>query len=723
MLERTKRLPPAPQAERHPTTSTRHGITLVDDYAWLRADNWREVMRDPGLLDPKIRGYLEAENDYTATALAHTEPLQEALFAEMKGRIKEDDSTVPSADGPFAYYTRYREGGQHPILCRQLRDGGAEQALLDGDVLAAGKAYFQLGGSAHSPDHKLLAWSADDKGSEIDTLRMRDLSTGHDLPDEIPDAEGSIVWSADSTVLYYVRLDTNHRPSRVYRHRLGTPATDDALVYEEQDSRFFVSLGELQSRRFATISVHDHETSESWLLDLANPDAKPRLVAPRETSVQYDVEHHPNWDGEERLVIRTNAGKAEDFKVMLAPLADPARENWRDLIPHRRGIFVLSIIVLSDWLIRLEREDSLPRIVVCHIASGEEHTIAFPEEAYSLGADGGYEFVTDRLRFFYSSMTTPNEVWDYDLKTRARTLLKRQEVPSGHDPAAYVTRRIQARAPDGELVPISILHRRDVKPDGTAPLLLYGYGSYGYAIPASFATGRLSLVDRGFVYAIAHIRGGTDKGWHWYQDGKLRKKPNTFTDFIAAAEHLHQIGYAAQGKIIAQGGSAGGLLDGRHRQHAARSVRRHHRRRAVRRRRKHHARRHAAADAAGMAGVGQSDHRRAGIPHHARLFTVRQRAGAGLSGAACARGTDRSARDLLGAGEVGCEAARARHGKQSAGIPHQHGGRSRRRGGTFRPAQGGRVVVCFRDRCRGSTDCLTNFIDCRADIFAGRRYW
>jgi oligopeptidase B len=562
MLERTKRLPPAPQAERHPKTSTWHGITLVDDYAWLRADNWREVMRDPSLLDPKIGDYLEAENVYVKAALAHTEPLQEALFAEMKGRIKEDDSTVPSPDGPFAYYTRYREGGQHPILCRQRRDGGDEQALLDGDALAAGKAYFQLGGSAHSPNHTLLAWSADDKGSEIDTLRMRDLSTGHDLPDEIPDAEGSIVWSADSTVLYYVRLDANHRPSRVYRHRLGTPAADDALVYEEQDSRFFVSLGELQSRRFAAISVHDHETSESWLLDLANPDTEPRLIAPRETSVQYDVEHHPNWNGEERLVIRTNAGTAEDFKVMLAPLANPARETWRDLIPHRRGIFVLSIIVLSDWLIRLEREDSLPRIVVRHFASGEEHTIAFPEEAYSLGADGGFEFVTDRLRFFYSSMTTPNEVWDYDLKTRARTLRKRQEVPSGHDPAAYVTRRIQARAADGEMIPISILHRRDVKPDGTAPLLLYGYGSYGYAIPASFATGRLSLVDRGFVYAIAHIRGGTDKGWHWYQDGKLAKKPNTFTDFIAAAEHLRQIGYAAQGKIIAQGGSAGGLLMG-----------------------------------------------------------------------------------------------------------------------------------------------------------------
>jgi len=562
MLERTTRLPPAPRAERHRTTSTWHGTTLTDDYAWLRADNWREVMRDPSVLDPKIRGYLEAENAYTKAALAHTEALQETLFAEMKGRIKEDDSTVPSPDGPHAYYTRYREGGQHPILCRQPRDGGAEQELLDGDALATGKAYFQLGGSAHSPDHKLLAWSADDKGSEFDTLRVRDLSTGHDLPDEIPDAEGSIAWSADSTAFYYVRLDANHRPSRVYRHRLGTPASDDTLVYEEQDSRYFVGIEKLQAGRYAVISAHDHETSESWLLDLKLPDARPRLIAAREKPVQYDVEHHPDWDGEDVLVIRTNADKAEDFKIVLAPLASPGRENWRDLIPHRRGIFVLTTIVLSDWLIRLERENSLPRIVVRRIAGGEEHTIAFPEEAYALGADGGYEFVTDGLRFFYSSMTTPNEVWDYDLKTKARVLRKRQEVPSGHDPAAYVTRRLQARAPDGELVPISILHRRDVKPDGTAPLLLYGYGAYGHSIPASFATGRLSLVDRGFVYAIAHIRGGTDKGWHWYQDGKLAEKPNTFADFIAAAEHLLETGYAASGRIIAQGGSAGGLLMG-----------------------------------------------------------------------------------------------------------------------------------------------------------------
>jgi oligopeptidase B len=562
MLDRTPRLPPAPRAERHAKTSTWHGITLTDDYAWLRADNWREVMRDPSVLDPKIRAYLEAENAYTKAALASTEKLQETLFAEMKGRIKEDDSTVPSPDGPYAYFIRYREGGQHPIFCRQPRAGGAEQVLVDGDALAAGKAYFQLGAMSQSPDHKLLAWSADDKGSEMDTLYVRDLKTGADLADRVPDVSGPPVWIADSSAFYYIRLDENHRPSRVYRHRVGTSSSDDTLIYEEPDGRFFVGLGQTQSRRFADISVHDHETSETWLIDLATADAKPWLIAAREHSVQYDVEHHPDWSGEEVLFIRTNADSAEDFKIAVTPLGNTARAQWRDLVPHRRGTYLLDVTLLRDWMIRLEREDSLPRIVVRHLASGEEHTIDFPEEAYSLGADGGYEFVTDQLRFYYSSMTTPNEVWDYDLKTRARTMRKRQEVPSGHDPANYVTRRLQAKTADGETVPISILHRRDVKPDGTAPLLLYGYGSYGYAMPASFSTGRLSLVDRGFVYAIAHIRGGTEKGWHWYQDGKFEKKPNTFADFITAAEYLGTEGYAAPGKIVAHGGSAGGLLMG-----------------------------------------------------------------------------------------------------------------------------------------------------------------
>jgi oligopeptidase B len=561
MLERTKRLPPPPRAERHPKTSTWHGVTLTDDYAWLRADNWREVMRDPSVLDPKIHAYLAEENAYCKAALAHTETLQQTLFAEMKGRIKEDDSTVPSPDGPFAYFVRYREGGQHPIACRQPRDGGADEVLLDGDALAAGKPFFQLGAMSHSPDHKLFAWSADEKGSEYFALRVRDLASGGDLSDLVPDVSGSPVWTADASAFYYVRLDANHRPSRVYRHRLGASAVEDALVYEEPDASFFVALGRTQSGRYADISIHDHETSESRLIDLAIADAQPMLVAARETSVQYEVEHHPSWNGEV-LVLRTNADGAEDFKIAIAPLARTGREHWRDLVPHRRGIFLLNVTVFADWLVRLEREDGLPRIVVRHLQSGQEHAIDFPEEAYSLGAESGYEFATDRLRFHYSSMTTPNEVWDYALTARTRSLRKRQEVPSGHDPSAYVTRRLQAKTADGETVPISILHRRDVKPDGSAPLFLYGYGAYGYAMPASFSTARLSLVDRGFVFAIAHVRGGTEKGWHWYQDGKLTHKPNTFADFIAAAEFLRAQGWAAPGKIVTQGGSAGGMLMG-----------------------------------------------------------------------------------------------------------------------------------------------------------------
>jgi oligopeptidase B len=562
MLDRRAKSPPPPLAQRQPVQSTRHGIMLTDDFAWLRAANWQEVMRDPAKLDAEIRAYLEAENAYARQALADTEALQEALFAEMRGRIKEDDASVPAADGPHAYYVRYREGGQHPLICRQGRSGRAEQVLLDGDELAHGKAYFHLGATRHSPDHHLLAWSSDEAGAEFFTIRIRDLDTGSDLADVVPDAAGSVVWVGDASAFYYVRLDRNHRPSRVFRHRLGTPVEDDALIYDETAPGYFVSLAQTQSRRFAEISIHDHETSEAWLIDVADPTAMPQLIAAREPSVQYDIEHHPDLFGEDVLLMRTNADGAEDFKIVSAPRRNPGRAHWRDLVPHRPGIYLLSFVVLADWLIRLERESGLPRIVVRRLASGEEHTIDFDEEAYSLGMDGGYEFATNLLRFTYSSMTTPAEVWDYDLASRARTLRKRQEVPSGHDPAAYVTRRLFAPTADGETVPISLMHRKDLPLDGSAPCLLYGYGAYGLTMPAAFATNRLSLVDRGFVFAIAHVRGGTDKGWRWYREGKLARKVNTFTDFIAAAAYLGERRFTQAPRIVAHGGSAGGMLMG-----------------------------------------------------------------------------------------------------------------------------------------------------------------
>src|SRR5262245_42879274 len=306
MLERPH--PPAPPvAERRPKTSAWHGTTVVDEFAWLRADNWQEVMRDPARLDPAIRAHLDAENQYAERVLGDTTELQATLFAEMKGRIKEDDSSVPAADGPFAYYSRYREGGQHPVICRQPRDGGDEHILLDGDELAHGKTYFHLGSTNHSPDHRLLAWASGDAGAEFYTVHVRDVASSAELADVVPDCTGAAVWTSDGSAFYYVRLDRNHRPSRVFRHRLGTPVEDDALIYEESAPGYFVAVGETLSRRVAEISIHDHETSESWLIDLADPAATPRLVAARETSIKYDIEHHPSLFGQDALVLRTNA--------------------------------------------------------------------------------------------------------------------------------------------------------------------------------------------------------------------------------------------------------------------------------------------------------------------------------------------------------------------------------------------------------------------------------
>jgi oligopeptidase B len=546
-----------PIATRKPSAATWHGVELADDYAWLKADNWQEVMRDPAVLAPEIRAYLEAENAYCEAQLADTHALQDQLFAEMKGRLKEDDSTVPAPDGPYAYSSSYVLGGQYPLLNRSARAGGSETTLLDGNQEAKGKAYWDIGGAQHSPDHTLLAYSSDEKGSELYTIRIRDIATGKDLPDTIPDTRGGMVWANDSKTLFYVRLDENHRPRLVYRHVVGTPAADDVLIYEEKDIGFYVALEATQSGKYILIDVHDHQSSEIYLIDADAPFEPARLIAPRKHGHEYAVEHH-----DDTLIITTNSGGAEDFRICTAPALTPAQENWRELIAHRPGCLVLDTIAYRDHMVRLERENGLPRIVIRRFADGAEHSISFPEEAYALGIAPGYEYDTKTLRFVYSSMTTPSETYDYDMETRERSLRKRQEVPSGHNPADYVTRRLYAPAADGETVPVSILYKKGTALDGSAPVLLYGYGAYGISIPASFSTSRLSLVDRGFIYAIAHIRGGKDKGYHWYTDGKLAKKINTFTDFVAAGEHLVDQGLTRRGQIVANGGSAGGMLMG-----------------------------------------------------------------------------------------------------------------------------------------------------------------
>jgi oligopeptidase B len=553
----TVTLLPPPLAAQKSHVTTWHGTTLEDPFHWLRADNWQEVMRNPSALDPEIRAYLEAENAFADAALAETVDLQTVLFEEMKARLKPDDRTVPSPDGPFEYFSSFAAGGQYPRFGRRPRGGGEEVILLDGNAEASGKTYWDLGSASHSPDHRLIAYSTDDKGSELYTLRIRDIETGENLTDVIEDTRGDVAWANDSRTLYYIRVDANHRPRAVFRHRIGTPVETDECVYEEADESFFLALGRTQSRAFVLINAHDHQTSEFHVLDANNPAAKPRVVVARSTGHEYDVEHHGD-----RFIITTNSDGAEDFRIVEAPVADPAMTNWREIVPHRSGRLIIETVVTQHHITRLEREDSLPRIVVRRIADGAEHPIAFAEEAFSLGIAGGYEFDTSNLRFTYSSMTTPVETYDYDMATKTRVLRKRQEIPSGHNPDDYVTRRLFAVAHDGERVPVSLLYRKSTPLDGSAPLYLYGYGAYGISMPASFSTGRLSLVDRGFIFAIAHVRGGKDKGYRWYKDGKAGKKVNTFTDFIAAGEMLVAEGLTRRGRIVANGGSAGGMLMG-----------------------------------------------------------------------------------------------------------------------------------------------------------------
>ncbi len=497
----------APVAPRRPHSFTKHGITVSDDYAWLKDENWQEVLHDPSVLDADIRKYLEAENAYTESLLGHTASLQKRLVAEMRGRIKEDDSSVPSPDGAYAYFRRYREGGQHELFGRMPRNGGEASIVLDGDALAEAHEYFKFGGSRHSYDHRLQAWSADTKGSEYFSIRVRDWATLADLDDVVEETDGGVVWSADCNSFFYVKLDDNHRPMQVWRHRLGTPQADDVLIYQETDPGWFTHLHESTSGRFCVIAGGDHETSEQRLIDLADPDAPPRLIAPRETGVQYSIA-----DRGDELFILTNADSAIDFKIVTAPLASPERANWRDLIPHRQGVYILDHDLYSGHLVRLERANALPAIIIRDLTSGEEHAIAFDEAAYSLDTMGSYEFDTTNLRFSYSSMTTPSEVYDYDMASRTRTLRKRQEIPSGHNPADYVTTRIMAVSHDGAEVPVSLLHRRDFVRDGKRAaialwLRLLRHGDAGVVLrqPAVAGRPRLRLCHR--AYQRRHRQG------------------------------------------------------------------------------------------------------------------------------------------------------------------------------------------------------------------------
>jgi len=549
----TNATPPVARIE--PKRVEQLGRVRVDNYAWLKDDNWQAVMRDPSVLKPEIRAYLDEENAYRESVMAPTAELQERIYQEMRGRTKEDDSSVPSPDGPWEYYRRFVTGAQHPVYARRPRgQEGPEQVLIDVDAMARGKTFYRVISAEHSPDHALYAYAVDEQGSEIYTVYVKDLASGETLAGPVANCTGDFCWSPDAQHLFWIFRDDNGRPAKIYRR--PSRGGEDVLIYDEPDDGFFLGIDQSESGEFVVIHAGNHTSSETLLIPASNPTATPIVFSPREDETLYTVTH---WDG--RWYILTNADGAVDFKVMVAEPGRTARAQWREFVPHQAGRYITGLSAKQDYLVRAERENALPRVVIRH-RGGQEHAIALAEEAFNIELVGGYEYDTPTLRYVYESPTTPMQWFDYDMSARTQVLRKTQEIPSGHNPADYEARRFFATAPDGKRVPITVLMKRGTPLDGSAPLYLYGYGSYGINLDADFSIRRFSIVDRGWVYAIAHVRGGADMGFSWYQDGKRFTKKNSFTDFIACAEELITRGYGSARRIVAEGRSAGGLLMG-----------------------------------------------------------------------------------------------------------------------------------------------------------------
>lgn len=550
-----------PVARRAPVSRRCHGDEVVDPYAWLRAQ---------GKDDPEVRAYLEAENTWTEASLAPVAELRERLFEEIKGRIKETDLSVPVRKGAWWYYSRTEEGAQYPIHCRKAAggddrhgpaEGVPEQVMLDQNVEAGDSEFFAVGAFDITPDASVLAWSSDTDGDERYTMRFRDLTTGEDLPDVIEGTYYGTAWAADGATFFYVRPDDAMRPYQLWRHRLGTPADDDVLVHTEDDDRFFLGVGTTKDERYLVLGLESKVTSEAWVLDASDPTGSFRLVEPRRQDVEYGLEH---WN--DRFFIVTNADGAENFKLVSAPVSSPGHDHWREVVAHRPEVKLSGVDVFAGHLVLFERAEGLRRIRVQALdaeeALGDDHVIDQPELVGTASGGSNPEFDSRVLRYGYSSMVTPSSVFDYDMDTRERTLLKQQPVLGGYDPDRYVTERLWAMADDGAVVPISLVRRADRLRDVTAPLLLYGYGSYEASMDPTFSSARLSLLDRGFVFAIAHVRGGGEMGRRWYTEGKLLAKRTTFTDFIACAHYLIEQGWTSPSRLAIRGGSAGGLLVG-----------------------------------------------------------------------------------------------------------------------------------------------------------------
>ncbi len=536
----------APVAEIVPKDVTVHNDKRTDNYFWLRE-------RD----EQRVIDYLEAENAYTEAMMKEGEGMREGLFKELVGRIRETDLEVPAKWGDYFYYTRSEEGKQYKIFCRKKGHTEApEEILLDQNLLAQGKGYFKLGVTRVSPDHELLAYSVDSTGAETYDLFIKNIATGELYPDRIPNTSNSVEWANDNRTIYYNILDETRRPFKVLKHILGTAVDQDELVHFEEDDAYFASVEKSKDERFIFLELNSNITSEIWYLDANAGTSRFRILQPRQRTVEYHAEHHKG-----SFYIMTNED-AINFKLLKTAVKSPARRNWQEIIPHREGVKLDGFDLFENHLAVYEREKGREKIRVIDLTTNEMHYVEFEEPAFAIQTTANPEFNTNVLRFKYSSLVTPEAVFDYNLTERTRELKKQEEVLGGYDPSLYTSERIFARASDGVEIPISLVYRKDTPRNGTSPLLLYGYGSYGITVDPTFSSNRLSLLDRGFVYAIAHIRGGGLLGRPWYEDGKILKKKNTFTDFISVAEHLIQRGYAAKDKVIIYGGSAGGLLVG-----------------------------------------------------------------------------------------------------------------------------------------------------------------
>jgi len=532
-----------------------HNEELIDNYSWIKQKDWKEVILNPNKLNAQVKKYLDEENLFKENQLKDINDIEKKLFEELKSKIKNEDNSVPKKDGNYLYGYKYNKNSEYPIYYRKNTTNNSEEIILNCEKKSKTHTYFNVASISHSHDHKHVAYNIDTNGSEYFSIFIEGIQKQELLSPEIKNTTGDIVWSLDNNYIFYVRLDQNHRPTKIFKHKIGSNSEKDLLIYEEKDPSFFCSINLSKTKNYLFIRTADHETSEYLFINLKLNEIIPTLFKKRVKKIEYDLEHHEKF-----FLISTNIDNAKNFKIMISH--EESYQKWEEFIPYEKVNLILDFILLKDWLIRLERTEGSENIIILNLNNKNQHKISFNEEAYNLSLDHGYEYETDTFRYSYSSPTTPKSVFDYDCKSKKQELKKTQEVPSGHNKDDYICKKIFATAHDNEKIPITILYKKGVKLDSNNYLLLYGYGSYGISIPSNFSTNRLSLVDRGIIYAIAHIRGGKEKGYEWYENGKLLNKKNTFLDFISCAEKLCEDKYTSPKKIVAQGGSAGGLLMG-----------------------------------------------------------------------------------------------------------------------------------------------------------------